>query len=88
MSLIARNIDEEIRDVLTASRVGGILGPRQAGKSTLAQSLIDDGPLNYYCNLDDKALLSRALSDPDGLMADLDRPAVIDEVQRAPHRMS
>ena len=84
MPLIARNIDEEIRHVLTVSRVGAILGPRQAGKSTLAQSLATDGLLNDYCNLDDKGLLSRALFDPDGLMADLNRPAVVDEIQRAP----
>lgn len=84
MSVLPRHVESEIRDVLAASRAGAILGPRQAGKSTLARTLVDNGLLNGYCNLDDEALLSSAASDPNGLIADLDMPAVIDEIQRAP----
>jgi uncharacterized protein len=84
MAFVSRTIETEVRDVLAVSRAGAILGPRQVGKSTLAQALIRDGLLNGYCNLDDEALLSLALSDPNGLIADLDMPAVVDEIQRAP----
>lgn len=84
MALIPRHIDSEIRDVLASSRGGAILGPRQAGKSTLAKELRRAGIVPHYYSLDKEANRRAAVTDPDGFVADIDKPAVIDEVQRAP----
>ncbi len=84
MELIPRHIDSEIRDVLDSSRAGAILGPRQAGKSTLARELQRSGLVPNYYSLDEDQVRSVARADPDGFVADIAKPAVIDEVQRAP----
>lgn len=87
MALIPRGIEGELRDILSVSRAGAITGPRQAGKSTLARQLQAAGVVPHYFSLDDEALRSTARSDPDGFALSLPRPAVIDEVQRAPELM-
>lgn len=87
MAPVARNVETEIRDVLTSSRVGAILGPRQAGKSTLAVDLQKGGLLPNYYTLDREPIRAAALEDPDGFMAGIGKPAVIDEIQRAPDLM-
>ncbi len=84
MPFIPRNIESEVRDILASSRAGAVLGPRQAGKSTLARELQRTGVLPHYYNLDEEATRKVARADPDGFVADMDKPAVIDEVQRAP----
>lgn len=66
-----------------------IHGARQTGKSTLAQALVREGFPGWdrtarYLTLDDATLLAAAQTDPDGLVRSLQRPAVLDEVQRAP----
>jgi predicted AAA+ superfamily ATPase len=58
-----------------------ILGPRQCGKSTLAQSFTAG---RSYVSLDDEAFLTTALADPSGFVAALSDPVIIDEIQRAP----
>ena len=57
-----------------------INGPRQAGKTTLAQQY--DPSLPYY-TLDDVNLLNSVRQDPMGFISRIDR-AIIDEIQRAP----
>lgn len=84
VALIRRNIEDEVRDVLSVSRAGAILGPRQSGKSTLARQLQDAGIVPNFYSLDDAAIRNAARDDPDGFVASIGRPAVIDEVQRAP----
>jgi uncharacterized protein len=58
-----------------------IAGPRQAGKTTLAEEIARDG-FSFF-NLDNKTTLQAAKDDPVGFIRETDR-AVIDEVQRAP----
>jgi hypothetical protein len=84
VALIQRNIEPEVRDILASSRAAAILGPRQAGKSTLAGELQRAGVVPHYYSLDEEQTRKSALADPDGFVADISRPAVIDEVQRAP----
>jgi uncharacterized protein len=84
MTLIHRNIEGELRDVLAVSRAGAILGPRQSGKSTIALQLQAAGVVPNYYSLDDEAIRTAAREDPDGFIAGVVRPAAIDEVQRAP----
>ncbi|HUB75335.1 MAG TPA: AAA family ATPase [Solirubrobacteraceae bacterium] len=56
MALIARGIEHELRDILSVSRAAAIVGPRQAGKSTLAKQLQAAGVVPNYFSLDDEAL--------------------------------
>jgi predicted AAA+ superfamily ATPase len=58
-----------------------ISGPRQSGKTTLAEKLAGAGM--PFLTLDDQTTLDTARADPVGFVRGLDR-AVIDEVQRAP----
>jgi hypothetical protein len=76
-----RFIERRAREALTDTRVVLISGPRQAGKTTLAEKLATDGM--PFLTLDDQTTLDTARSDPVGFIRGLDR-AVIDEVQRAP----
>jgi uncharacterized protein len=87
MTLIARGIEHELLDILSVSRAAAIIGPRQVGKSTLAKQLQAAGVVPNYFSLDDEALRVAARADPDGFALSLARPAVIDEVQRAPDLM-
>lgn len=72
---------EAIKAGLHDTRVVLVVGPRQAGKSTLVKSIA--GENRPYLTLDDEATLRLARSDPKGFIRGLDK-AAIDEVQRAP----
>ncbi len=71
-----------IREVLTTRRVLMLAGPRQCGKTTLAQAVSTEDAL--YRNLDDDALLASAIDDPVGFVTHEKQMLIIDEVQRAP----
>jgi predicted AAA+ superfamily ATPase len=86
-TLIPRGVEGELRDILSVSRAGAIVGPRQAGKTTLARQLQAAGVVKNYYSLDEEGLRSAARADPDGFALSLTRPAVIDEIQRAPDLM-
>jgi predicted AAA+ superfamily ATPase len=58
-----------------------LLGPRQCGKSALAQR---HDPARPYFTFDDAALLSAAVADPAGFVAGLPPVVTLDEIQRAP----
>lgn len=69
---------------MAEARAVALLGPRQAGKSTLAQMLAT-GPLPAdYITLDDERVRELAAADPQGFVAGLGRRTVIDELQRVP----
>ena len=75
-----RHLEWVIRDALGSFRVVMIQGARQTGKTTLARRI---GSSGTFLGLDDDGLLQAARDDPVGLLADMPRPVVIDEVQRA-----
>jgi uncharacterized protein len=75
-----RFLEPRVRRALTDTRVVLISGPRQSGKTTLAEKLAGEMP---FLTLDDQTTLDTARSDPVGFVRGLDR-AVIEEVQRAP----
>ena len=76
-----RFIEQRVREALSDTRVVLITGPRQAGKTTLAEKLAhSEMP---FLTLDDQTTLDTARADPVGFVRGLDR-AVIDEIQRAP----
>lgn len=73
-----------VDEALGYARVVLLLGPRQAGKSTLLHELERRGSIRRTLTLDDNLTRQAALADPTGFAAELDRPVAIDEVQRAP----
>src|SRR5690349_6167125 len=87
MPLVPRALRSQLDASLGDTRVTAILGPRQSGKSTLAQETFESGAFATYVTLDTQATREAALRDPDGFIAGLARPAVIDEIQRAPETL-
>jgi len=60
-----------------------IHGPRQCGKTTLAQDVGRERAYAYF-SFDDDVTLGAATADPVGFVADLPDRVILDEVQRAP----
>jgi predicted AAA+ superfamily ATPase len=58
------------------------MGARQVGKSTLALEIVRSGYSATTINLDEQPQREAALADPEGFIAGLERPVLIDEVQR------
>lgn len=82
--MYARHIRGAILDALGDTRVVYLMGPRQAGKSTLASSIAaNEHPATTF-SLDDSGTFDRVRGDPVGFVHSLDSPALIDEVQRVP----
>lgn len=82
--LYKRDSKDRIIELLHDFRIVYLTGPRQAGKSTLAREIAGELGMDY-CTFDDAALLASAQSDPQGLLASLRRPLVLDEFQMAPN---
>ncbi|MCY3671738.1 MAG: ATP-binding protein [Alphaproteobacteria bacterium] len=76
-----RFIEGQVREALADTRVVLLCGPRQSGKTTLAQRIADK--TIPFLTLDDATILSAASADPTGFLRGFDR-AVIDEIQRVP----
>ncbi|MCF6311362.1 MAG: ATP-binding protein [Verrucomicrobiales bacterium] len=83
--LIERDISEELQTLVNEYRVVTILGPRQAGKTTLAKTVLKD---YIYSNLEDPETRHLAETDPKAYLAELNGKVIIDEIQRVPHLLS
>lgn len=81
MPIYPRFAATRIKDALSDTRVVLIAGPRQAGKTTLAQTLANREM--EFLTLDNATTLSAAKEDPVGFIRGVKR-AIIDEIQRAP----
>lgn len=79
-----RYLTDQVLAALADTPVVFLQGPRQSGKTTLAQSLQADGYEADYRTFDDAAVLAAARSDPDGFIAALPERVILDEVQRVP----
>jgi uncharacterized protein len=84
MDTIARAITPRLLTALADTPAVMLVGPRQAGKSTLVQSLAAGGHPARYLSLDDLGTLDAARRDPVGLIESADGPLIVDEIQRAP----
>jgi predicted AAA+ superfamily ATPase len=80
--LIPRAGKSLLVEALTDTRVVLLLGARQVGKSTLAEEIIGSDHPASSINLDTQAAREAANTDPEGFIAGLNRPVLIDEVQR------
>jgi predicted AAA+ superfamily ATPase len=82
--MIQRHLAPAILAALKDTPVVLIVGPRQAGKSTLAQWLAAEKHPARYLTLDNASVLTAAQADPTGFVGALEGPVVVDEVQRVP----
>lgn len=82
--MIPRHLTSRLLAALSDTPVVFLTGPRQAGKSTLAQWLAEEPHPARYVTLDDATVLAAAGDDPAGFLSGLEGPVVLDEVQRAP----
>lgn len=78
---LPRYAERPLARALEDSPVVCLLGPRQCGKSALAQHLDAVRP---YLTFDDSNLLAAAAADPAGFVAGLPRIVTLDEIQRVP----
>lgn len=78
-----RHLTNRLTELIEDFRIVYLTGPRQAGKSTIAKKIAAENGMGYY-TLDDAALLASAQNDPQGLIASLPKPLVLDEFQQAP----
>jgi len=78
-----RHAEPRLTEALADSPVVLIHGPRQCGKTTLAQVVGER--LGYaYVSFDDDVLCAAAQADAAGFVGDLPERAILDEVQRVP----
>lgn len=80
---IKRNISERLERALSRSPVVLLTGARQTGKTTLIKVLGEKKGYSYV-TFDDLRYLSGAKSDPIGFISALEKPVILDEVQRVP----
>lgn len=81
--LYPRFVEPRLVEALADTPVVLVHGPRQCGKTTLAQLVGEKHGYRYF-SFDDSALLSAAHADPTGFVDDLPERAILDEVQRVP----
>jgi predicted AAA+ superfamily ATPase len=83
MTLFPRYAATQAESALVDTPVVVIVGPRQSGKSTLAEQLaIDRGA--QMVSLDDAGPRAAAQADPTGFIEERDLPLFVDEFQKAP----
>ena len=83
--MISRNAMKVLEKLVVGFPVVSITGPRQSGKTTLAQHVFSN---KFYVTLEDPDIREQALDDPRGFLAQFPDGAVLDEVQRCPDLFS
>ena len=81
--IIPRLVEPRLVEALDDSPAVLIHGPRQSGKTTLAQAVGKKRGYRYF-SLDDDVLRGAAEEDPMGFVGDLPGHTILDEVQRVP----
>lgn len=82
---IKRNLETELRQMAGEYPVVTLLGPRQAGKTTLVKMTFEGMP---YVNIESPETRKLALEDPKELLSRYPNGLIIDEIQRAPELLS
>lgn len=83
--MIARQMSNQILEAATQYPAVAVTGPRQSGKTTLCRKLFPD---YAYANLEKPETRQFAIEDPNGFLAQFDKPVILDEVQRVPDLFS
>ena len=79
--MIPRHAASSLQSLAKGYPILAITGPRQSGKTTLAQSTFPDKP---YVSLEDLDTRAYAQDDPRGFLARFASGAILDEAQRCP----
>ena len=82
--MIPRRMSAHVLDALEDFPVVYVNGPRQAGKSTLAQHIAADSWSAEYVTFDDASMLGAADANPETFLRAFNKNLVLDEVQMAP----
>lgn len=83
--MLPRLCQSELASLLDAFPAAALLGPRQAGKTTLAWMLMDElGDRALYLDLERPSDLARLIDAEHYLSLHSDRLVVLDEIQRVP----
>src|SRR5688572_5413479 len=82
-ALYPRFAEPRLTEALADSPIVLIHGPRQCGKTTLAQ-IVGERKGYAYVSFDDAVLCTAAQADPVGFAGDLPERVILDEVQRVP----
>jgi predicted AAA+ superfamily ATPase len=82
-ALFDRRARPALEAALADTPVVLVVGPRQAGKTTLCRLVAERRGVRVL-SLDDAATLAAATTDPTGFIAAIDGPVVLDEIQKAP----
>jgi len=83
--MIKRDMTTELLASAGEYPVVTVFGPRQSGKTTLAQMTF---PNKLYYSLEDPDIRMAAETDPRGFLANLPDGSVLDEIQRLPQLLS
>ncbi len=84
---IKRQAMHELKQLLKEFPIVTLIGPRQAGKTTL--SLMLKNPEYQYFNLEDPGTMERVQADPTAFINSIeDKYAIIDEIQKLPILLS
>lgn len=83
MSYITRSLEKVVQQVTQEYSVVLVTGPRQVGKTTMLQKLME-GTSRGYVSLDDLNERALAKNDPELFLQLHKPPVLIDEVQYAP----
>ena len=83
--MVIREAEPLARTLAREFKIVAIVGPRQSGKTTLAQAVFAAKP---YASLEDPDLLRFAQEDPRRFLAQYPGGAVVDEAQRCPELFS
>lgn len=84
--MIKRKIQKELLTLVNEYPVVTILGPRQAGKTTLAKMSL--GESYEYSNLEEPMVRAFATDDPKAYLSQFKGKVIIDEIQRCPELLS
>ncbi|MEM1223923.1 MAG: AAA family ATPase, partial [Verrucomicrobiota bacterium] len=82
---ISREIAGELHQLIGEYPVVTVLGPRQAGKTTLVKSELEG---YAYANLEDPETRGIAEGDPNAFLSQFKGKVIIDEIQRVPDLLS
>ncbi|MCH7224774.1 ATP-binding protein [Haloferula sp. A504] len=82
---IERDLARELTEAAARLPIVTVVGPRQAGKTTLVKAVFPD---RTYRTLEDPDVRAFAVEDPRGFLKEVEDGAVLDEIQRVPELMS
>ncbi len=83
--MIKRQLLNEMLQSAKEYPVVTLIGPRQAGKTTLVKMAFPDYD---YCNLENPEIRALALTDPNALFSRFSGKCIFDEIQRVPELLS